>query len=420
MRTINARASTTSAVLLFTVPVGGEYTYIIATTDKNYEPSPTIGSFIVHYGGETVNIKFFPKYSITFKESGLPPGTEWFINLSTVVNSGTITNLSYTFSLENGTYSYTIATADRTYKPFKSSGTFTVNGTSLAVPINFTEVTYSVTFIESGLSPGPRWYVNLSNSQTFSSKTGTISFSESNGTYSYTIATSDKTYKPLAYSGSFTVNATSMTVPIIFSKITYQVIFVETNLPSGSTWYVNLSNKQFYSSTTDTISFYEPNGTYSYAIVTSDHTYKPSVSSGSFEVNGSSPEIIAVAFKEITYSVTFTESGLSSGTSWSVTLNGTTLSSKTSTITFALPNGTYSYTIGNVSGYNISKSSGSLTISGNNLTKSITFSQVPSTTPSKNPPSPSSSNTDLYIIIGAVSAVAVAGAVVTIMLRKKK
>lgn len=51
--------------------------------------------------------------------------------------------------------------------------------------------------------------------------------------------------------------------------------------------------------------------------------------------------------------------------------------------------------------------------------QSITFSSVPSTTTKPKKPSPSS-KTDLYIIIGAVAAIAVVGAVVTIMMRKRK
>ena len=43
------------------------------------------------------------------------------------------------------------------------------------------------------------------------------------------------------------------------------------------------------------------------------------------------------------YPVIFTESGLPSGTSWSVTLNGTSQTSSTATIGFEEPNGSYVY-----------------------------------------------------------------------------
>ena len=74
-----------------------------------------------------------------------------------------------------------------------------------------------------------------------------------------------------------------------------------------------------------------------------------------------------------TYSVTFPQSGLPAGTSWSVTLNGQTLSSTTSTITFSEPNGTYAYTVGAVNGYTATPSSGSVTVNGVSQTVAITF-----------------------------------------------
>ena len=199
----------------------------------------------------------------------------------------------------------------------------------------------------------------------------------------------------------------------------YSVTFTESGLPTGVTWYVNLTDGQTFSSTTSTLSFAEENGSYPYTIATSDKTYKPSSSSGSFIISGAMVSK-SVAFSEVKYKVTFTESGLPAGVTWYVNLtDGQTFSSTTNTISFSETNGTYSYSIGKISGYNISKSSGSLTVSGKNVTESITFSSVPSTTPPPKKPSPSS-NTDLYIIIGAVAAAAVVGAVVTIMMRKRK
>jgi thermopsin len=62
--------------------------------------------------------------------------------------------------------------------------------------------------------------------------------------------------------------------------------------------------------------------------------------------------------------VTFTESGLPSGTTWSVTLNGTTMSSTTSTVSFLDPNGAYGYSVGGVAGFTASPSSGAVLVHG--------------------------------------------------------
>ena len=207
--------------------------------------------------------------------------------------------------------------------------------------------------------------------------------------------------------GSSTANITSTNIPEGSTSLSYYAVtFAETGLSAGSTWYVNLSNGQTFSSTTGTISFSEPNGTYSYTIATSDKTYEPVPSSGSFKVDSSAASE-SVSFLKL-YTVAFTESGLPSGTSWSVTLNGTMETLTTNTITFSLPNGTYAYTIGGISGYNISKSSGSLTINGKNATQSVTFSSVPSTTPPPKKSSPPSgiSSYELYGIVGGVILVA--------------
>jgi len=57
-------------------------------------------------------------------------------------------------------------------------------------------------------------------------------------------------------------------------------------------------------------------------------------------------------------SVVFSESGLPSGTSWSVTINGGTLTGTTASLQDELANGSYAYTVGSVAGYTASSSSG--------------------------------------------------------------
>ena len=116
----------------------------------------------------------------------------------------------------------------------------------------------------------------------------------------------------------------------------------------------------------------------------------------------------------MSYLVFFNESGLPSGTSWSITLNGTSESSTSSTITFSLPNGTYSYTVSSVSGYSVSSSSGSISVNGASVSKTVSFTPINKSTP------PSGiSSTELYGIIGVVAAIAVIGSVLAIMRRKR-
>ncbi|MGC8632141.1 MAG: DUF7619 domain-containing protein, partial [Thermoprotei archaeon] len=197
-------------------------------------------------------------------------------------------------------------------------------------------------------------------------------FNEPAGTYQYSIG-SVSGYTASPSSGSVTVSGTTSEA-IVFTKVsptTYPVTFTESGLPSGTTWSVTL-NGNTQSSTTSTITFNEPAGTYQYSIG-SVSGYTASPSSGSVTVSGTTSE--AIAFTQITYPVTFSESGLPSGTTWSVTLNGQTQSSTTSTITFNEPAGTYQYSIGSVSGYTSSPSSGSVTVSGT-TSEAIAFTQI--------------------------------------------
>jgi len=198
-------------------------------------------------------------------------------------------------------------------------------------------------------------------------------------------------------------------VVITFTQVKYSVTFTESGLPSGN-WYVNLSNGQSFSSTTDTITFTEPNGSYTYSISSSNTEYAPLSPKGSFTVNGSNVNI-SVSFHLVTYEITFTESGLPSGTSWSITLNNVTETSTNSTITFHEPYGTYSYSISLPSGYRTATSTGSITTTQSSLNIPV---PVSSTAPPQAP-----TNYLLYIIIAIVVIAAVIGVVVAMGRRKK-
>lgn len=74
-----------------------------------------------------------------------------------------------------------------------------------------------------------------------------------------------------------------------------------------------------------------------------------------------------------TFPVTFTESGLYPGTSWSVTLGGNTLSSTSTSITFNEPNGNYQFSVTPPPSYKVVPYSGTLTLNGSPLSQSLTF-----------------------------------------------
>ena len=238
----------------------------------------------------TLTILYFtnviPEFVTTFTESGLPSGTAWYVNITGQQTSGPITQSSYSVSLINGTYTYSISIANKDYAPNVYSGSLTVSGPSVPTPeITFSLETYTLTFTESGLQTGT-WYVNLSNGDQGSAAAGSpITFSLPNDTYSYTISTSNKLYHPSSYTGTVDVIGNTP-VSILFVQTTYSVQFTESGLPSGTTWYVNLSNGLVSGSITGTsYSFSLTNGTYSYT-VSNVSGYSISSSSGSIMVNG--------------------------------------------------------------------------------------------------------------------------------------
>ncbi len=74
-----------------------------------------------------------------------------------------------------------------------------------------------------------------------------------------------------------------------------------------------------------------------------------------------------------TYSIDFTASGLADGTSWWVSLKGTTEFSTGSGMVVWEPNGTYNYTVESGGGYTPSPSGGVVTVAGGAPTQALTF-----------------------------------------------
>ncbi len=381
----------------------GTYSYSISSP-SGYFSSPSSGTVPVNGATKTVPITFSKLYTVTFTESGLPAGTEWYVNLTNdtgYVFRGYSTSSTIVFSLVNGTYTFENSTADKIYAPSSYSGTLTVSGSSVTLPIvTFSPVKYTVTFTESGLASGT-WYVNISGTSESAAAGSTITYTLSNGTYSYTVSTSNKLYHPSSYTGSVTVSGITP-VSVTFVPTTYTVEFTESGLPSGTPWYVNITGLPSSGSIThDSYNVSLQNGSYTYSISTSDKDYAPNAYSGSVQVTGASTSAPSTSFTLQTFSVTFSESGLASGT-WYVNISGTSESAAAgSTITYTLSNGTYSYTVSTSNKlYHPSSYTGSVTVSG--ITPvSVTFNVKPSTS---SPP---------YVIYALVATIAVVGALVS-------
>ena len=354
-----------SSVTISATPVSG-YAFISWTGAGTGSYTGTSASHPITMGAPiTESANFGKLYAVTLTETGLPSGTEWFVNLTNGQSFHSTTS-AITFNEPNGTYSYSIATVNKSWS--SNGGSFTVNGAPVSQSVTFTEVTYTVTLTETGLPSGTNWSAALAGLTKYSASS-TITFTEPNGTYAYSIG-SIPGYSSSPSTGTLTVSGASQPVSVSFTQVTYAVTFTESGLPSGTTWYVNITGRPSLSSTTSTITTTLPNGTYSYSAATTDKIY--SSSGSSLTVNGASVSK-SVAFTEVTYTVTLTETGLSSGTNWSVTLAGLTKYSTSTTITFNEPNATYAYTVSNTSYYYTSSYSGTLRISGAAQSENIAY-----------------------------------------------
>jgi hypothetical protein len=348
----------------------GIYLFYVNITDLKTDPA------YVHSNIISVTVLSTIIYPVTFSETGLPSGTEWFVNITNGESHSSNTS-KISFLEPNGTYSYSISTGNKSYRlQLRSSFTFTVSGLGVSQFLVFLPVVYSVTFSEYGLTNGSRWFINLTNGQSFSSTLTAISFSETNGTYNYYIASSNKEYKPQQSSSDFVVSGSSISQQVYFEQVTYSITFSETNLTAGVKWFVNLTNGQSFNSSRTSVTFSEPNGTYSYYIGTAEKIFY--AKGGLITINGSSKSI-KVAFLPYLYNISFVETGLPQGMMWNVSLNvpgSSLMKSSTGTIFFNEVNGTYNFTIGSIQGFTTSNYIITIVINGSPFRSNVVWTPV--------------------------------------------
>ncbi|MCI4333727.1 MAG: ice-binding family protein [Thermoplasmata archaeon] len=258
------------------------------------------------------------------------------------------------------------------------TGDVTLSASTIVVPTGTTQPTYTVTFTESGLPGTTPWSLALNGVQGSSSST-TIIFTVGDGSYTF-LVNAVTGYRASPSSGSVSVQSGPATQSINFatgSTPKFPVSFVSSGLVSGTSWGVSLNGVQ---KTTETgmLAFSLANGTYSYS-VSGGTGYTAAPSAGTVSVDGAAVSQVIVFNSSSgaeTFTVTFTESGLSAGTNWSVTLNGIPEPSSNSTLVFTELNGTNAYTVATSSGYTETPASGNVTVHGANAGQTITFTSV--------------------------------------------
>lgn len=178
-------------------------------------------------------------------------------------------------------------------------GNVTVADQDVQITVTYLPAAYGVQFKEVGLPSRTvgifnetyaNWSVTLTNRTSQQSETVTWKISEillavPNGSSSYGVEPVSG-YVSRPTSGTLTVAGASVSRTIRFAGATSSVKFTESGLPSGTSWWVNLTNGQRFETTTGTASFKEANGTYHYDIATADKGYR--AGGGAFTVTGPS------------------------------------------------------------------------------------------------------------------------------------
>ncbi|MCI4343566.1 MAG: hypothetical protein L3J92_05580 [Thermoplasmata archaeon] len=206
---------------------------------------------------------------------------------------------------------------------------------------------------------------------------------------------------------------------------TYTVTASETGLTPGTGWSVALNGTE-ETSTTSTIQFVEPDGGYSYTIG-SVAGYVANVTSGTLTVDGAALAL-SITFTPVvpgTYALSVTESGLSTGTNWSVEVGTTVHFSTSLVVEFELRNGTYTYQVGNVKGFGVSPTGGEVNISGTAVKVLVAFIATGASTPPPSTPPPTSTGTTVsstleFAIIGGVLFALVLVVILLVARRKRE
>jgi len=347
-------------------------------------------------------------YTVTFTETGLPalslwtvtttgngPGQERAAEDQTLSSTGSSLN----FTLPNATYHYVVSPVTGSFFVDHSNvGKFVVSGASPPpIAVTFTTpATYALTFTESGLPSGTNWSVRISGfsgvpiHETASSTTSTVSFTLPNGTFHYVIAEVLGFAINGSTTGSATISGAAANVNVPFLQLAqgafYPVAFGENGLPSGAHWAVTIvathtfghSRSETQSGHTSTIFFLLQNGTYRYYAHNVQGYTISAGGTGAFSILGASPSTIVVNYTAIpTYTATFNETGLPSGTAWSLLVRSTNGhstpwyihivgSSNSTTMKFTLPSGGYCYRLYPVSGFKLTSGvyAGSFNVTG--------------------------------------------------------
>jgi hypothetical protein len=228
----------------------------------------------------------------------------------------------------------------------------------------------TITFTETGLPPGTAWTVSVNGQPALSHASALVVLEEDGAIVPFHYAVAPITgYRVSPASGSGTEDNQNVLIALTFSPVNVTLTFAAAGVAAGTPWSVAVDGT-VHAGSGPSIIVDEPNGTYAY-VVGGIPGYTVTPTSGSVTVAGATT--VTLGATALLFDLTFSETGLASGSSWSVTVNGVTKSSTSSSITFEEPNGRYTFSIGSVGGYSVTPASGTVTVIGSSSSVGVAY-----------------------------------------------
>jgi hypothetical protein len=273
-----------------------------------------------------------------------------------------------------------------------------------------TNTLYSLTVKIAGPMPSPVTFYVRTPTQTWSGERNLTLLLDLDLAWFSTLSNSST---PMVYPE---VGGYSVSMNYVRPCSTCYVNFVESGLGSPSRWSVTM-NGSAGSATLDSsgssLAFREPNGSYTFTAATVGGC-SGSPSTGTLAVDGSD-QSVAIDFTTLSCPITFAETGLPSGTAWSVVVDRVTHASATSSIVVREPDGASTFRVTNLSGYTVSPSAGTVEVSAASVRVPLTFSPASKAATFLGLPV-----AEGYALVGGLAAVVIAAGLVLGILTRKR
>jgi hypothetical protein len=175
-------------------------------------------SFLLENGSDTLhfriegNSSFYPESTLDIQVEGLPDYTTWTIAIgnSSYSSSGTV----LTVKLSNGIYNYSFLQIPG-YITNMSNGVIIAINKEEYLNVSFSQFTYPVMIIETGLQDNSSWSVRMSNRTNYAN-TSSIVLYLPNGTYNFTA--NSPGFKTLNVSYGIFISGSGVLIHVAFVK----------------------------------------------------------------------------------------------------------------------------------------------------------------------------------------------------------